>query len=66
MKIDTQAQKTDYQAPLPSGGVGGGLLGGGCQGWAWVWEVWEVWVLFAFPHYIYTPRVGDTDTDAGE
>ena len=35
MKIDTQAQKTDYQAPLPSGGVGGGLLGGGCQGWAW-------------------------------
>jgi len=31
-----------------------------------VGRVWEVWVLFAFPHYIYTPRVGDTDTDAGE
>ena len=32
MKIDTQAQKTDYQAPLPSGGVGGGLSGVGSVG----------------------------------
>jgi len=29
MKEDTQAQKTDYQAPLPSGGVGGGPFWGG-------------------------------------
>jgi hypothetical protein len=52
MKIDTQAQKTDYQAPLPSGGVGGGLLGAGSVG--------SAGSFFSFPFYTHARAKGLT------